>query len=56
MDTCFVYMTDAVLERCKRHPYRLDVIITNRRYSGVSLVSTTPWDAHFVKPEDKPVF
>jgi hypothetical protein len=49
-------MVAAALEKCRRQPYRLDVIITNQRYSGASPVSTMPWDVHFVKPEDKPVF
>ena len=56
IDTCFICMIDAVLEKCKRQPYRLDVIISNQKYVGSSQTGTTPWDAHFVKPDDNPVF
>jgi hypothetical protein len=49
-------MVAAALEKCRRQTYRLDVIITSQRYSGASPVGTMPWDVHFVKPEDKPVF
>jgi hypothetical protein len=56
VDTCFVYMTDAVLEKCNRQPYRLDVIITKQRYVGTLPTNTVPWDVHFVRPVDTPVF
>lgn len=52
----FVYMVDAALEKCNRRSYRLDAIISNQRYVGAVPLNTVPWNAHFVKPEDKPVF
>jgi hypothetical protein len=56
LNSCFIYMTDAALEKCQLRPYRLDAIVSNKRYAGESLASTRPWGVHIVKPEDRPVF
>jgi peptidoglycan/xylan/chitin deacetylase (PgdA/CDA1 family) len=56
MHALFVYRIDAALEKCNRRPYRLDAIISNQKYSGFIPLNTVPWDVHFVKPADHPVF
>lgn len=56
LNSCYIYMTGAALEKCQRRPYRLDAIVSNKRYAGESLASTRPWGVHIVKPEDRPVF
>ena len=36
MQSLFVYMTDAALEKCKRSGYYMDVIISSQKYAGSS--------------------
>jgi hypothetical protein len=58
MQSLFVYMTDAALEKCKRSGYYMDVIISNQKYAGSSNKPSQirQWSSQFAVPIERVAF
>ena len=57
MESLFIYMTDAALEKCVRSGYYLDVIISNPKYPGtLPKSSPTQWASQFAAPIERIAF
>ena len=58
MQSLFVYMTDAALEKCKRSGYYMDVIISKQRYAGSTdrPSQIESWGGQFAVPIERVAF
>jgi hypothetical protein len=58
MQSLFVYMTDAALEKCKRSGYYVDVIISSQKYAGSSNKPSQikQWGGQFAVPIERVAF
>ncbi len=54
MQSCWIFMTDAALEKCKRQPFQIDLIIA----PGYSPASFPPkrWSTQYAEPIERVAF
>jgi hypothetical protein len=55
MQSCYIYMCDAALEKCRRGGYRIDLIIAQAKSAAPKNPPKT-WSAQFVEPDKRIAF
>jgi len=53
--SCFIFMTDAALEKCRRHPFQVDLIISPSRYPPLNRAPKT-WGTQYAEPDRRMAF
>jgi hypothetical protein len=56
IESCFIYMTDAALEKCKRSGYYIDVVIDSKRYRGSTPRPPKRWGSQIAVPIERIAF
>ncbi len=55
METCWYFMTDAALEKCRRHPFQIDFVISPSSYPPFNRPPKI-WKTQFAEPDQRIAF